>query len=342
MQVLPQDVDSQYGIAQSPIGPSPSQSPLAFQPFGPAPSAPLSAYTSALARSASASGSGNLSRQSKSPSDNKATATATATAPGGGAAAAAAAPAAEQGEVALGVAVLGGSPRGGAHKEPMGVTPPSEEDGTSLRSVTSSTAQTDTLAEEAQAAWASEQPVSFSSEMESTASRPAAAPQDPDLVQVQEGSAITAVTSQSTEQQPTDSSQNSAQAAGAEAADESQAAAPPSKTELQQSMKAVLSGEDQAMQASLAAANAAGGEQVKDMGVPSPSSSSHLQEGMALPKQILYASTCQWHVCNKGWGLLATPLIEADRPTLLAPQPNRRAILPRVHLACNLHDPVLV
>ena len=214
MQVLPQDVDSQYGIAQSPIGPSPSQSPLAFQPFGPAPSAPLSAYTSALARSASASGSGNLSRHSKSPTDNKATATATATAPGGAAAVAAAA--AEQGDVVPGVAVLGGNPRG-AHGEPVGVTPPSEEDGASVRSVTSSTAQTDTWAEEVHAAQPSGQPVSSSSEMQSTASRPAAAPQDPDPVQVQEGSAITAVTSQSTKQQPTDSSQDSAQAAGTDA-----------------------------------------------------------------------------------------------------------------------------
>ncbi|KAL0035268.1 hypothetical protein WJX79_009470 [Trebouxia sp. C0005] len=40
VKVLTQDVDSQYGIAHSPIGPSPSQSPLAFRPFGSAPTGP--------------------------------------------------------------------------------------------------------------------------------------------------------------------------------------------------------------------------------------------------------------------------------------------------------------
>ncbi|KAL0054988.1 hypothetical protein WJX82_005488 [Trebouxia sp. C0006] len=61
VKVLPQDVDSQYGIAHSPIGPSPSQSPLAFRPFGSAPTGPPSAYSSALARTASASNNSNMS-----------------------------------------------------------------------------------------------------------------------------------------------------------------------------------------------------------------------------------------------------------------------------------------
>lgn len=65
LQVLPQDIDPQYGIAHSPLGPSPSQSPLA-RAFGPAPTVPQSAYTSALSRTASLSSSGKLSRLSRS------------------------------------------------------------------------------------------------------------------------------------------------------------------------------------------------------------------------------------------------------------------------------------
>ncbi len=84
-------MDSQYGIAHSPIGPSPSQSPLAFRPFGSASSGPPSAYSSALARTASASnnssmstsvhaptastsGTANISRLSKSTSSGEVTA----------------------------------------------------------------------------------------------------------------------------------------------------------------------------------------------------------------------------------------------------------------------------
>lgn len=63
VQVLPQDVDPQYGIAHSPLGPSPSQSPLA-RPFGAAPTGAPSAYTSAVARSSSLSSSDNLARLS--------------------------------------------------------------------------------------------------------------------------------------------------------------------------------------------------------------------------------------------------------------------------------------
>ena len=68
--MLPQDVDPEYGIAHSPLGPSPSQSPLAFKPFGAAPTAPPSAYSSAVARSSSLSNSGNLSRLSRSASQH--------------------------------------------------------------------------------------------------------------------------------------------------------------------------------------------------------------------------------------------------------------------------------
>lgn len=289
MQVLPQDVDSQYGIAQSPIGPSPSQSPLAFQPFGPAPSGPPTAYTSALARSASASGSVNLSRLSRSPSGSTATATATATTSRGSAApAVASAAAAEQADAAAGVAVLGGSPRGGDQEPPMGVTPPSEEPA-SVRVISGGGGEADTLVDDAQATQPRNQPVSFSLAVEPAITSPPSLKSPPalqdaqasDPVQIQEDSGIAAVSSPGTDQLPTDS-QDSAQAAGSDAAsragDDSQAATAPSSTELQQSMKAVLSGEDQAMQASLAAANAAGGEQVKDMLVPS----SHLQEGTLL------------------------------------------------------------
>ena len=69
LQVLAQDIDPQYGIAHSPLGPSPSQSPIA-RPFGAAPTAPPSAYTSAVARSSSLSNSGNLSRLSRGTSQD--------------------------------------------------------------------------------------------------------------------------------------------------------------------------------------------------------------------------------------------------------------------------------
>lgn len=270
MQVLPQDVDSQYGIAQSPIGPSPSQSPLAFQPFGSAPSAPLTAYTSALARSASAGGSANLSRLSRSPSGGTPTPTP-----------------ADPAAVAPEDAVLGGGSWGG--EQPAGLTPPSE-DGASVGSVTSSTAQTDTLEDDAQAAQPSAQPMLSSSSTEAaTMSHPALSPaarqERQQASQVQEASTI--MSPLSPDQPPTDA-QASAEAAGADAeaacpAGRESQAGPPSKTELQQS-KAVLSGEDQAMQASLAAANAAGGEQVKDaLPVPSP----HLQEDPSLAQADL-------------------------------------------------------
>lgn len=301
-QVLPQDVDSQHGIAQSPIGPSPSQSPLAFQPFGSAPSGPPSAYTSALARSTSASGSGKISKLSRSTSGN--TAATTTQSP----AAAAAVAAVEPHDATLADDMRAGSP--GADEDTMGAASLSQ-DRLSVPSATGNISQTDTLQDNAQAPEQHIQSVSSSPiPQASTASVPGSAeagPQHQQSAQIGEDSAGAGVSQPSNDQSPTGSHDSAKQApadaagqaadesqhvagqaadesqgAAGQAADESQHAArqaanespaaanAPSETELQQSRDAVLSGEDQAMQESVAAANPAGGEQVKDS-LPAPS-----------------------------------------------------------------------
>jgi len=225
MQVLPQDVDSQYGIAHSPIGPSPSQSPLAFRPFGSAPTGPPSAYSSALARTASASnnsnmssaalartasatGSGNISRLSESTSREEVT------------------------------GVSGGLPR--VSSEVTGV----------------SSGEVLTAAQGAQQSL---------TQSEATQQNAASGDQaDTGDLQFQAGQlSINTVLAAGPE----------AASEGVQAADKAVAAAP-NDAELQQSMDAMLSGEDQAMQESLAAANAAAGEHVGDF---LPSRSSGLQ-----------------------------------------------------------------
>ena len=280
-------MDSQYGIAQSPIGPSPSQSPLAFQPFGSAPSGPPSAYTSALARSTSVSGSGNMSKLSRGSNGSIATASRST-----------AAAAAEDHDAAPGVAMKGGSP--GGSEQPLGLAPLSE-DGSSVRSVAGDTSQTDTLQEGDQAAEQSDPPTSPSASAQSPTTSLSPAPQHSQSAEIGDKSASVGVLQPSTDESAPDRKE-SAHQAGADAAcqsagesqeaadpaaDESQdavgraaeepQAAAPSETELQQSMKAVLSGEDQAMQESMAAANAAGGEQLKDA-LPSPSSEASLTQ----------------------------------------------------------------
>ena len=275
MQVLPQDVDSQYGIAHSPIGPSPSQSPLAFQPFGSGPSGPRSAYSSALARSASASGSGNLSKLNRSTSGN----TANASKGDISDAAAAAAVGVEHHDAAKGTAELSGSPI--THEQAIGL-PPLSEEGSSVRSAASTSSLTDIAQYETKVA---EQPGGFTeafllsdSAAHDSATPPSTAQQIPLPEQVASSDATDSGVPQTSPTQqaaaPDESShQAGTQAAPAQAADESQAATP-SEEQLQQSMDAVLRGEDQAMQESMAAANAAGGEQVRDA---MPSSSSGLQ-----------------------------------------------------------------
>ena len=295
MQVLPQDVDSQHGIAQSPIGPSPSQSPLAFQPFGSAPSGPPSAYTSALARSTSASGNGNMSKLNRSSSGSTATVNRSP---------AATAATAENHDAASAVDVRRGSL--GERQQATGATPWSEDG-----AVADNTPQTDTLQDSTEGAEQSSETTSSSKSEESgSASLPGSVSSVHQAPSAQiEGEAAGAeVLQPSTDQSPTDTQDSAQQApapargqaadepqdAASQAADESQDAASsaagdsqhaagpaadepqaaadaaPSKTELQQSMNAVLSGEDQAMQESMAAANAAGGEQLKDL-FPSPS-----------------------------------------------------------------------
>ena len=316
MQVLPQDVDSQHGIAQSPIGPSPSQSPLAFQPFGSAPSGPLSAYTSALARSTFASGSGNISKLNRSISGSTATASRNQ-------AAADSATASEHHDAAPGLDGRGASL--GARQQTTAATPASDDG-----SVHDNTSQTNTLQDNAQSAEQTSQPTSPSPSRHLGTTRLSgstqAAPQQSQSVQIRGDAAGGGISQPITNQSPTDiqelaqqaptnaiaqaadesqdaasqaagESQDAAsqaagesqaaasQAAGesqaadgelqhatSQAADQSQAAADaPSESELQQSMDAVLRGEDQAMQESMAAANAAGGEQLKDL-LPTPSS----------------------------------------------------------------------
>ena len=305
MQVLPQDVDSQHGIAQSPIGPSPSQSPLAFQPFGSAPSGPPSAYTSALARSTFASGSGNMSKLNRSTSGSTATATRNQ-------AAAASATASEHHDAAPGLDGRGASL--GGRQQTTAATPPSDDG-----SVPDNTSQTNTLQDNAQSAEQSSQPTSPSSSRQlgtpSTSGSTQAAPQQSQSVQIRGDCTGGGISQPSTNQSPTDIQELAQQAptnaiaqaadesqdAASQAADESQAAASqasaesqaadgelqhatsqaadqsqaaadaPSESQLQQSMDAVLRGEDQAMQESMAAANAAGGEQLKDL-LPTPSS----------------------------------------------------------------------
>ncbi len=274
VQVLTQDVDSQYGIAHSPIGPSPSQSPLAFHPFGSAPTGPPSAYSSALARTASASnnsnisgtalartasatGSGNISRLSESTSREEVT-----------------------GELTRGssenTGVSSGEVLTAAQSSQQSLTSPPEED-TGHQSAVNLTSDVDSLLGSDPAA---SQP---SSEGKSTVA---------ELDKTVTVSALSEATQQSAASddqadtgdlqfQAGQLSANSVLAASPEAASEGMQAAnkapaaAPNDAELQQSMDAMLSGEDQAMQESLAAANAAGGEHVGNF---LPSRSSGLQQ----------------------------------------------------------------
>ena len=267
LQVLPQDVDSQYGIAHSPIGPSPSQSPLAFRPFGTAPSAPPSVYSSALARTASASnntslhaaglarttsasGGGIASRLSQVTSSNEATA---ATAAGSE----------EEQQQAAGDAALASLQEEG-NLEQSAPSTASEVD--SLPGVTQSVDPsgkvTDSQAEAPIAGTSS----NWESQPQNASPDEAAGSNDLQS-RIDELSILT---------EPAGAA--AADSAAAQAAGEAAAPAP-SEAELQQSLDAMLSGEDQAMKESLAAANAAGGERVADA---LASSSSGLQQPPAV------------------------------------------------------------
>lgn len=265
VKVLTQDVDSQYGIAHSPIGPSPSQSPLAFRPFGSAPTGPPSAYSSALARTASASnnsnisgtalgrtasatGSSNISRLSESTSRQEVTGV-------------------NSGPTRVS---NDGELLAAAQSSQQSLKRPTEEDKHQHSSV-SLTSDVDSLPGSDPAA---SQP---STEGKSTVA---------ELDLTVRASALSEATQQSTASgdqadtgvlrfQTGQLSINTvlATAGGPQAADKAPAAAP-NDAELQQSMDAMLSGEDQAMQESLAAANAAGGDHVSDF---LPSRSSGLQ-----------------------------------------------------------------
>lgn len=276
VQVLPQDVDSQYGIAHSPIGPSPSQSPLAFRPFGSAPTGPPSAYSSALARTASASnnsnmsstalartasatGSGNISRLSESTSREEVTGIS------------------DGPRVSSEVTgVSSGEVLTAAQGSQQSLTTALAED-KRHQSAVSLTSDADSLpASDPAASQPSTEGKSAVSELDTTATASA-------LSEAKQQSAA------SGEQADTGGLQiqagqlsiNTALAAGPEAASEgvqaanTAPAAAPNDAELQQSMDAMLSGEDQAMQESLAAANAAAGEHVGDF---LPSRSSGLQQ----------------------------------------------------------------
>lgn len=275
-QVLPQDVDSQYGIAHSPIGPSPSQSPLAFRPFGSAPTGPPSAYSSALARTASASnnsnisgtalartasatGSGNISRLSESTSREEVTCLS------GGLP-----------RVSSEVTGVGsGEVLAPAQSSQQSVTSPLEEDKRHQSAVSLTSDADSLLGSDPAASQPSTEGKSSVAELDTTATASA-------LSEAKQQSAA------SDDQADTGGLQfqaghlsiNTVTAAGLEAASEGMqaagkaAAAAPNDAELQQSMDAMLSGEDQAMQESLAAANAAGGEHVSDF---LPSRSSGLQ-----------------------------------------------------------------
>ena len=264
-------MDSQYGIAHSPIGPSPSQSPLAFQPFGSAPSGPPSAYSSALARSASASGSRNMSKLGRSTSGNTFSASRSDTS-----AAAAAAMTADHHDAIQGAVQPGSSP-GASNSAGL---PLLSEEGSSVRSAASTASLTDIAQYEAQVP---DQPSEASL---GTAS--AAHGSTPTFInhqittpeQTPSSDATKSGMPQTGPDQQAAATDESAHQAGTQAAYESQAAAP-DKAQLQQFKDAVLRGEDQAMQESLAAANAAGGEQVRDA---LPSSSSGLQGTTATPE----------------------------------------------------------
>ena len=265
VQVLPQDVDSQYGIAHSPIGPSPSQSPLAFRPFGSAPAGPPSAYSSALARTASASnnsnmsgtalvrsasatGSGNISRLSESTSREEVTGV-------------------SGGLTRVSSEVTGGSSSGevltAAQSSQQSLTSLPEEDKAhqsraKLASDVDSLPDSDPAASlpstEGKTTVAELDRTVTASALSEAAQQNAASDDQTDTgdLQFQAGQLST----------------NSVLADGPEAASEGMQAADkapataPNNAELQQSMDAMLSGEDQAMQESLAAANAAGGEHV--------------------------------------------------------------------------------
>ncbi len=264
VQVLPQDVDSQYGIAHSPIGPSPSQSPLAFRPFGSAPPGPPSAYSSALARTASASnnsnisgtafartasatGSGNFSRLSENTSKEEVT---------GG----------SSGLPRVSSEVTGvssGDKLTAAQSSQQSLISRQEED-KRHQSAVSLTSDADSLpGSDPAASLPSTEGRSTVAELDTTATASALSEA------AQQNAAFGDQTDTGDLQfQAGQLSINTALAAGPEAASEGKQAADkapataPNNAELQQSMDAMLSGEDQAMQESLAAANAAGGEHV--------------------------------------------------------------------------------
>lgn len=255
-QVLSQDVDSQYGIAHSPIGPSPSQSPLAFRPFGSAPSGPPSAYSSALARTASASnnsnmatttltgsasGSGNISRLSKSTSSSE------APGPSGGV-----------------TGVSSGEPPKEGDSPAEGLLSLPEGDQGQQCTASSASDADSLLGSDASALPLSTEGTGALSQPDTaTAVPPRDAVQGAALLSNQ---ASTSDTRSQTGQLSTTGDPAAVTSAGVQAADTAPAlAAAPNKAELQQSMEAVLSGEDQAMKESLAAANAAGGERVGDL-----------------------------------------------------------------------------
>lgn len=272
LQVLSQDVDSQYGIAHSPIGPSPSQSPLAFRPFGSAPSAPPSAYSSALARTASASnnsnmattaltgtasasGSGNISRLSKSTSSSE------APGPSGG------------------VTGVSGEelPKDGDSPAEGLLSLPAEDQGQQCTASTASDADSLLSSDESALLPASEGTGALPKPDTATALPPGDAVQGAAQLSNQ---VSTSYTHSQTGQLSTKGDPAAATSAGAQAADMAPTlAAAPNKAELQQSMDAVLSGEDQAMKESMAAANAAGGERVGDL---LSSNSSGLQQQPAV------------------------------------------------------------
>lgn len=276
VQVLTQDVDSQYGIAHSPIGPSLSQSPLAFRPFGPAPAGPPSAYSSALARTASAcnnsnisgtalartasaTGSGNVSRLSESTSREEVT----------GVSDGLTRVSSEVTGVSSGEVIMA------AQSSQQSLTSLPEEDKRHQSSV-SLTSDVDSLpGSDPAASQPSTEGKSTVAELDMTvtASAPCEAAQ-------QNAASGDQADTGDLQFQAGQLSANSVLAAGpaaaaegVQAADKAQAAAP-NDAELQQSMDAMLNGEDQAMQESLAAANAAGGEPVGDF---LPSRSSGLQ-----------------------------------------------------------------
>ncbi|KAL0035726.1 hypothetical protein WJX77_000104 [Trebouxia sp. C0004] len=275
VKVLPQDVDSHYGIAHSPIGPSPSQSPLAFRPFGSAPAGPPSAYSSALARTASAStnsnipgtalartasttGSSNISRLSESTTREAVTGVSSG-------------PTRVSSE---NTGVSSGEVLAPAQSSQQSLTSLPEED-RRLQSAVSLTSDVDSLpGSDPAASQLSTAGNSTVGELDKTVT-----PSAPSKAQQSTASGDQADTGD-LQFLAGQLSINAVLAAGPLAASEGlQAtdkapAAAPNEAELQQSMDAILSGEDQAMQESLAAANAAGGEHVSNF---LPSRSSGLQ-----------------------------------------------------------------